>query len=81
MNSAVDGWVVNITFRRFTPGKDLEFIIQRLSGPRGQSGRVRIISPLPEFENQTVQSVSTRYADCAIPAAPYRGGEVKVKFT
>ena len=26
-------------------------------------------------------SVSTRYADCAIPAAPYSGGEGKVKCT
>jgi hypothetical protein len=66
MASAVDGWVVNGQSRHFTPGKALEPIIQRLGGPRGQSGRVRTISPLPEFENQTVQ----RYADCAIPAAP-----------
>jgi hypothetical protein len=34
-----------------------------LYGPQGRSGRVRKISPLPEFEPRTAQPVASRYTD------------------
>jgi len=33
----------------------------RLGGPQGLSGRVRNISPAPEFDSRTVQPVAHRY--------------------
>ena len=40
----------------------------RLGRPQGQFGRVRKISPLPEFDHRTVHPVANLYADWAIPA-------------
>ena len=40
----------------------------RLGRPQGRSGRVRKISPLQGFDPPTVQPVSSRYTDYAIPA-------------
>ena len=34
-------------------------------GPRGRSGQVRKISPLPGFDPRTVQPVTSRYTDYA----------------
>jgi hypothetical protein len=36
--------------------------------PRGQSGRLRKISPPPGFDQRTVQTSASRYTDCAVPA-------------
>jgi hypothetical protein len=57
LTSAVDegGW---LTPRpgRFTSGKENRYPLhRRLGGPQGQSGRVRKISPPPEFDPRTVQ--------------------------
>ena len=48
----------------FTPRKTRYPLYRRLGGPQGRFGRVRKISPLPEFDLRTVVS---RYTDCAIP--------------
>ena len=49
-------------------GKTRYPLYRRLGGPQGRSGRVRKISPPPAFDPRTVQSVASRYTDCAIPA-------------
>jgi hypothetical protein len=43
-------------------------LYRRLGGPQGRPGRVRKISPPPEFDPQTVQPVASRYTDWAIAA-------------
>ena len=43
-------------------------LYRRMGGPRGRSGRVRKISPLPGFDPRTVQPVASRCNDYAIPA-------------
>ena len=49
---------------RFTPGKETRHpLYRRLGGPQGRSGRVRNISPPPEFDPRTVQPVASRYTD------------------
>jgi len=53
---------------RFTPRKDSVPIYGRRGGPQGRSGRVRKISPPPEFDTRTVQTVQGRYTDWTIPA-------------
>jgi len=54
---------------RFTPGKHTRYpLFRRLGGPQGWSGRVQIISPIPEFEHQTVEPAGNRYTDWATPA-------------
>jgi len=58
LTSALDG-VGGKRGGRFTPGKE--------SVPKGQSGQVRKISPLPGFDSRTVQSVASRYTNYAIP--------------
>ena len=58
------GWVVNATSRQFTPGKETRYkLYGRLGGPQGRSGRVRKISPPPEFDPRTEQPVASRYTD------------------
>jgi len=39
-----------------------------LCGPQRRSGRMRKISPPPGFDPRTVQSVASRYTDCAMAA-------------
>ena len=54
---------------RFTPGKDGRYpLYRRLGGSHGWSGRVWKISSSPRFDPRTVEPVTTRYADWAIPA-------------
>jgi hypothetical protein len=48
--------------------KTLYPLYRRLGGPYGRSGLVRKISPLPGFDPRTVQTVQSRYTDCAISA-------------
>jgi hypothetical protein len=45
-------------------------LYRRLVRPQGPYGPLRKISPLPEFDPRTVQSVANRYTDWAIPAPP-----------
>jgi len=40
----------------------------RLDGPQSRSGRVRKISPPPEFDPRIVYFVASHYTDYAIPA-------------
>ena len=57
---------------RFNPGKETRYpFYRRLSGPQGRSGRVRNISPPPEFNPWTVQPVVSRYKVDAIAAHKY----------
>ena len=49
------------------PGKTWYPLHRRLSGPQGQSVRVRKISPPPGFDPRTVQPVASRYTDWGIP--------------
>ena len=53
------------------PGKTRYPLYRRLGGPQGRSGRVRKISPPPEFDPRTIQPVASHYTDWAIPAADY----------
>jgi hypothetical protein len=62
----------------YPPGKTRYPLYRRLGGPHDRFGRVRKISPPPEFDPRTVQSVVSRYADWAIPAHGYRGTEEKL---
>jgi len=48
------------------PRKIRYLLYRRLGGPQGRSGRVRKISPSPDFDTRTVQSVASRYTDWAI---------------
>ena len=48
-------------------GKTRYPLYSRLGEPRGRSGRVRKISPPPEFDPRTVQPVASRYTDWAVP--------------
>ena len=50
------------------PGKNRYPLYRRLGGPQGRSGRMRKISPPPEFFLRTVQPAASRYTDWAIPA-------------
>jgi len=51
-----------------SPGKTWDPLYRGLGGPQGWSGRVLKISSPPGFDPRTVQSVASRYTDCAIPA-------------
>jgi hypothetical protein len=57
-----DGWSAPRP-GRFTPGKDPVLIVQGVGGPQGRSGRVRKISPPPEFDPRTHQPVASCYTD------------------
>jgi len=41
---------------------------RRVGGPHSRSGRVRKISPPPRYDPRTVQLVTNRYTDFALPA-------------
>jgi hypothetical protein len=48
-------WMVNATPGHFTSGKRNGYLLyRRLDGPQDQSGEVRNISPLEEFDPWTV---------------------------
>ena len=52
-----------------SPGKETGYVLyRRLGGPQGRSGRLRKISPSTWFNPRTVQPVSDRYTNWAIPA-------------
>jgi len=50
------------------PGMTRYPLYKRLGGPQGRSGRVRKISPPPEFDPRPVQPVASHYTDWIIPA-------------
>jgi hypothetical protein len=56
------GWSV-LPPGRFTPGKDSVPIVHKAGWDPGRSGRVRKISPPPEFNPRTIQPVVSRYTD------------------
>jgi hypothetical protein len=57
-----------LTPGQFAPGKETRYsFYRRMRGPHGRSGRVRKNSPL-EFDMRTVQPVTSRSTNCAIPA-------------
>jgi hypothetical protein len=45
------------------PGKTRYPLYRRLGGPQNRSGRMRKISPPPEFDPRTAQPVASRYTD------------------
>jgi hypothetical protein len=51
-----------------SPGKTRYPLYRRLGGPQSRSGRVQKISDPPGFDPRTVQPVTSRYTDWAIPA-------------
>ena len=61
------GWVATATPGLLTPRKTQYPLYRKLGGPQCRSGTVRKISPPPGFDPRTVQSVASRYTDCAIP--------------
>jgi hypothetical protein len=50
------------------PGKTRYPLYRRLGGPKGQSERVWKIKHPPGLDPRTVQPVTSRYTDWAIPA-------------
>ena len=60
-----DGWSTPHP-GRITPGKTRYPFYRRLGGPQGRSGRVRKISPPPEFDLWTVQPVASCNTDYEI---------------
>jgi hypothetical protein len=48
-------------------GKNRYPLYRSLGGSQGRSGRVRKISSAPELDPRTVQTLASRYTDCAIP--------------
>jgi hypothetical protein len=64
------GQVLNATPRPlYTLGKSQYPLYRGLGGPQGRSGRVRKISPPPEFDPRTFQPVAGRYTDWAVAAS------------
>ena len=59
------------------PGRTRHKLYRRLSGPQGQSGHVRKISPPTWFDPRTVQPLTSSYTDWAIPAHSARTFEHK----
>ena len=54
---------------RFNPGEEARFPLhRRLGEPQDRSGRLWRISLTPGLDRRTVQPVSSRYSDWAIPA-------------
>ena len=62
------------------PGKTRYPFYRRLGGPQDRSGRVWKISPPPGFDTRTVQPVTSRYTDWAIPAPGQRWYNVICHF-
>jgi hypothetical protein len=61
--------VVDATSLPLCPGKETRYpLYRKLGEPQSLSGRVRKISPPPEFDSRTVQPVAIGYNDWAIPA-------------
>jgi len=69
MIAALEGgeWSAVRPGRILPPGKKRYPFYMSLGGPQGRSGHVRKISPTPGFDPQTLQPVTSRYTDWAIP--------------
>jgi hypothetical protein len=62
------GWMVNVTPLPLYPREETRYLsYRRLSGPQGQSGRVRKVLNPPGFDPHIVQSVAS-CTDCDITA-------------
>ena len=60
------GWVFSVTSWPLYPLKQCQYPLhRRLGEPRNRCGRVRKIAPPIGFESQNIQSVASRYTDCA----------------
>ena len=69
LTSAVDGVGGKRHAQPALPPEIIRYpLYKRLGGPPGRSGRVRKISPPPEFDLRTVQAVASRCTDWAILA-------------
>jgi hypothetical protein len=60
------GWVVNATPRPLYPREGPG--THCIGGQQAESGRVRTISPPPEFDPRTFKPVASRYTEWAIEA-------------
>ena len=56
------------------PGKSRYPLYGRLGGPQSRSVQVRKISDPTRFDLRTLQSVASRYTDCAIRSIVFHGG-------
>ena len=62
--STLAGWLVNATNRPLYPlERTGTLCVGGCLGSQDRLGRVRKISPSPEFDSRTVQPVASRYAD------------------
>jgi len=59
------------------PGKTRYPLYRRPSEPQGRSGRVRKISPPPEFDPRTAKPVDSHYTNWAMPALGLQVGRMK----
>jgi hypothetical protein len=72
LTSALDGVGGQRQARPLYPPEMTRYpLYRRLGGPQGRSGRVLKTSPSPGFDPRTVQLVSSRYTDWAIPVPTY----------
>jgi hypothetical protein len=62
------------------PGKTRYPLYSRLGGPQGRSGRVRKISPPPEFDPRTVQPVAQSLYRLSYPAHRCTVNQTKKKL-
>jgi len=63
---------------RFTPRKVTRYpLYRRLVWSQGRCGRMRQIAQSPGFDSRTMQTVASRYTDCAIPAHRYKQSPVE----
>ena len=62
------------------PRKTWYPLYRKLGGPQGRSGRVRKMSPPPEFHPTAVQPIVSRYTNYTIPAHIYIYNVYKLKI-
>ena len=76
--SALDGggWSTPRPGRFTPPGNSRYPLYTRLGRPQGRSGWVREMSPPPAVDPRNVQSVPSRYTDCAIQVDSYPNGNI-----
>jgi hypothetical protein len=76
------GWMDYTTSWSLSPReRDPVPLYRRLVRPQGRSGRVRKISPPPEFDPRTVQPVASSYTDWAIAAQIVDYHNIKLSWT
>jgi hypothetical protein len=77
------GWLVPRPVLFMLGKQNLYPLHRRLGGPRRRSGWPLKISPTPEFDRRTVESVASRYIDWVISAfiVMYRNGKYECTRT